>query len=306
MIARILLLATVSTANAGLFYDWLYKAQQEPQPAARVDLYTKALRAFEPGSDDLIADKATALVGRAYAYDDLKQFDAALKDAQAAESISPAEWTVQKAKGYVLADLKRCPESVKSYQAALAGASPEGRSGVARELGLVLRDCSKDYKAADAAFAHAVQAAAARGDIQDLHAALRAAALNACRQKRYAPALQAFARSLSLIDDTGTLYDKAVCEMEAKRLSAARRSFSAVIERLTSQEGGGTGYQETARREVGRTLEITSSDEAALPDSYYRRGRIALAQGDENAGGRDLREACRLGLKAACRARDDE
>ena len=306
MIGRLLLLATVSTAHAGLFYDWLYKAQQEPQPAVRVELYTKALQAFEPGSDDLIADKATALVGRAYAYDDLKRYDAALGDARAAEAISAGEWTVQKAKGYVLADLKRCPESVAAYKAALAGVSPEGRSGVARELGLVLRDCGRDYKAADAAFAQAVQAAAARNDVQDLHAALRASALNACRQKRYAPALRAFERSLSLIDDTGTLYDKAVCEMEAKRLSSARRSFSAVIERLTSQEGGGTGYQETARREVGRTLQITSSDEAALPDSYYRRGRIALGQGDENAGGRDLREACRLGVKAACRAREEE
>lgn len=306
MIGRMLLLATVSQAHAGLFYDWLYKAQQEPQPAARVELYTKALLAFETGSDDLIADKATALVGRAYAYDDLRQYDAALKDAQAAESLSPAEWTVQKAKGYVLADLERCPESALAYRSALAAAPPEGRSGVARELGLVLRDCSKDYKAADAAFGEAVQAAAARNDVPELHAALRASALNACRQKRYAPALQAFARSLALIDDTGTLYDKAVCEMEAGKLTAARRSFSAVIERLASQEGGGAGYQEVSRRESGRTLQITSSDEQALPDSYYRRGRIALSQGDENAGGKDLREACRLGVKAACRRREED
>ena len=293
------LLLLPGLASAGQFAALAARAQETRDPKARVGLYTSALAAFVPGEDD-VADKVAALVGRAYAYDDLKRYQEGLRDAGDAEKLQPDDWTAHKAEAFILDDLRRCDASSAAYKAALGLAPPEAKSGLYRELGLTLRDCAQDYAAAEGPFVKAIEAGAAAKDVDDLNGALRAFAVNACRQGKFEPALQALDRSLALIDDTGTLYDKAVCLDDAGRADEAKAAFSEVIRRAEAADLPAGGYAEAGRRDDGKTVTIVAADLNELPDSYFRRARLERGAGEHIAADQDFKEACRRGRKDAC------
>lgn len=301
ILALFLLLAGSSGATP--FSDLASKAQETRDPQVRVELYTKALAAFQAGHDDS-ADRVSALVGRAYALDDLKRYEEGLADLAVAQKAAPSEWTVHKAKGYILDDMGRCQASSAAYAAALGLAPPEARSVVYRELGLTLRDCARDYKAADLPFVKAIEAAAAVKDLDDMTAALRAFAANACRQGRFDAGIQALDKSLTLIaDDTGALYDKAVCLDDAGRYAEAKTALSEVIRRAVDAGHAAGGYSEAGRRDDGKTLTVLPGDPNELPDCYFRRAGIEKDEGDHIGAARDYKAACKLGLASACKKR---
>lgn len=292
------LLAATAWGQAS-YSQLLEQAQNVQLPGQRVTLYTQALAAFDHQFDQP-ADLATAYVGRAYAYGDMKKYDEGLQDAAKAEKIAPEDWTVHKVKAYLLADAVRCDPSTAAYVAALKRAPESEKDGLYRELGIVLRDCSKAYPRAEQALMGAVAYATKTSDVQELFSSLRAIAALVCKGKRYEEALELFDRSLKIADDTGTLYDKGVCEQAAGLPGDAKDSFTEVITRMESLDSAGKQYAESHREEAEGTLKVVAVDTEILPDCYERRGKILRAAGDPQAAAADFARACELGRASAC------
>jgi tetratricopeptide (TPR) repeat protein len=288
----LLLLAGLSFGQDDLTYSQaLAKADKIQDPAARVTLYTAAMARFDHDVDRP-ADLSIAYVGRAYAYNDMKNFNKALEDAFKAEKIDAGEWTVHKAKAYIYNEAHDCDRSTAAYGAAIRLAPQREKASLYREVGLVLRDCSRAYKAAEAALVHAVSLATSGQNLGEMHLGLRAVAGLVCKQGRHEEGLELFRRGLELVDDTGTLYDQAVCLQAAGYPAEAAQACSTVIERM-EEDNVGAGYKESHRVEGEGTVKIVAVDTEILPDCYERRGRISKSAAD-------LARACELGRRSAC------
>jgi tetratricopeptide (TPR) repeat protein len=298
MIAPLLAAASLAWGQSS-FHQALQQAQKAKAPDQRAAWYSQAISEF---SHDVDApqDMAIAYVGRAYAYGDLGEYDKALADAAKARKIDPRDWTAHKVGGYLLADLKKCEPAEAAYRQTIALAPAKEQAQLYRELGLILRDCSKALIPARDALGKAVELATVNQDFEELHSSLRALGTLICRMKKHREALAVFDQSLQLGEDARTLYDKGRCLQDAGRPGDAKAVYTQLIERMDSEGQATAQYAEAQRQQDDRTLTVTAVDNTVLPDCYYRRAMILRERGDEANAAPDLARACELGLEKAC------